>query len=140
MPDELRLILENPLRSFLVRFFDESSRSHETHYIWNDLVEVITRDQLFKGLSTYQIDCTQYQSYCEEYSVDTVPEMLLFQNNRVRKYFSQKFDASEINEENMRSFVYEFPNANPMRRAVKKPIYDEEICCDALLVKAEICS
>ena len=76
-------------------------------------------------------------SYCKENRIDALPEMLLFQNNRVRKYFSQKFDVSEINEENMKSFVYEFTSANPMRKAVRKPEYDSEQCCDAILVVGE---
>ena len=84
-PSELLTVLEDPLKVYVVRFFDEHSNSQNTHFVWNDIVKEVAKDQDFRDMGTFQIDCEAEPKFCDEYKITTRPEILAFNNNRFAK-------------------------------------------------------
>ena len=136
-PYNLRIVLANPMKIFVVRFFDDSSRSMESHYMWNDLITKIQKDQLLRNIGTFQINCVAHPDYCKEKKIKETPELLVFNDEKVVSYFTQKFEISEMSEENMLFFVEDLGAINPLRKHVVPPPVDLAACCDALIVAGD---
>ena len=44
----LKKLLRNPLKTFLVRFIDDSRKTHQTSTLWSDTVKNIAADPVFQ--------------------------------------------------------------------------------------------
>ena len=44
----LKKLLKNPLKTFLVRFIDDSRKTHQTSTLWSDTVKNIAADPVFQ--------------------------------------------------------------------------------------------
>ena len=117
-PETLKKLLQDPMKVFLVRFFDESSRSMETHFMWNDLVKQIKKNPLFRAVIPYQINCDAQPEFCTTMKIGEMPEMLAYRSEKVITYFTQKFDISELNEETMLAFLQDLNAINPLRKHI----------------------
>ena len=135
--DKVSELLKDPMKVFVIRFFDNSARSLETHVMWNDLVNKIKGDNLFRAVVTYQINCHEEPEFCKEQKIREMPDILAFRNRKVFSYFTQKFDVSEADDDTLFEFVDDLAEINPLRKHVLPPVTDVSICCDALLVSGE---
>lgn len=87
-PEDLDTILRDPLKVFLIRFFDSGKESARTHKTWNSLVEKIDKKQIFNFIIPYQVNCDsnpKTRAYCErEHEITSFPDVVAFKNGKER--------------------------------------------------------
>ena len=130
-PVELDGLILDPLKFFIVRFYDSSRESDKTHRIWNNVVAQIESEQNFQFMVPYQINCDcdeATRNYCQnERAMKKFPDVVAFKNGKIVDYFKKKHD--EFTQENLVDFVSNLGDINPFKEHKDPPEYDGDQCC-----------
>ena len=120
----LKVILQDPMKMFVVRFYDSKQPSQRTNSIWNEVLEKIESSQLYQAVVAHQIQCDKNsieRDYCDSFRLHDVPEVLVFRENKVAGYFSQKHDMDDFNLESMIAVIDDLNHVNPMAAHYTNP-------------------
>ena len=94
-PANLDVALRDPLKVFLVRFYDSGKESSRTHKMWNRLVEKIDRKQVYNYIIPYQVNCDSDEAtrrYCQhEQGLQQFPDVVAIKNAKEIELNEVKF-------------------------------------------------
>jgi len=103
------------MKLFVVRFFDAQQFSQQTHDIWAEVHDTISTSQIYRSVISHQIQCDADPLFCQIFQIsdDLTPEILIFKENKVAAYFSQKHDFDEFNYVTIIDFIDSINQINP---------------------------
>ena len=114
---QLQSILNDPIKIFAIRFFDDKSPSVSTHELWTSIDGQLGRDQKYANIIPYQIDCNstvEAGKYCQKMKIDTTPEILAIRENSIFAYFTQKRVPKDMTVKTILEFIDELQAVDPL--------------------------